>query len=313
MELNSSNEYQGLFEQLRKIEIAAEAGATPAELLPLLHELHDSNEFKFELPDVLPGNMIYRARRVKSRPNTISEISYPPADAVKVNGRLNCQGEVLFYGSVGGLAACLYECSAQVGDLFALSRWELLAAVQINHMGFSHELARSLSPIRQLPDYLAQSVNPKNDIIRAWQSKIFTRRVLKGNEHQYNLSIALAKFAFKPHVEPLLGGKTFAGIYYPAVSINSTGDNVVLLPSVVDQVVALREVLFAKVNSVVDNIDLKDPKDMLVNVDFIDRSIDHSSAGWLVWGADKSSLVEDLKKLGHYTAAVNPTLDSTKI
>jgi hypothetical protein len=168
----------------------------------------------------------------------------------------------------------------------------------MNHMGFSQELLHSLDPIRKFPDYLKKSANPKSDIIRAWQGEIFTRKIQEGEEHKYNLSIALAKFAFKPHVQPLLGGKFFPGVIYPAVSINLTGDNIAILPSIVDQAIALREVLFAKVTGIADNVDLRDPMDMVVNLDFFDRSLDHSCGGWLIWGADKSSLEEHLTRLG---------------
>jgi hypothetical protein len=70
--------------------------------------------------DIKVGNLLYRGVPWQDRPSKIDEVSYPPAEKVKVN-RANRAGHPMFYCSVGA-PAVFYELRAKQGDRIALSR-----------------------------------------------------------------------------------------------------------------------------------------------------------------------------------------------
>src|SRR5271168_2303536 len=77
---------------------------TDDELRERVRRIH--NEFRVSAPLFNPGEKVFRGVRVDQKPLLQSRLSYPPGERVRVNGRLNRAGEVMFYGSLGSFSAC---------------------------------------------------------------------------------------------------------------------------------------------------------------------------------------------------------------
>jgi hypothetical protein len=178
-----------------------------------------------------------------------SRVSYPPAQAVRIPGRLNRVGEVMFYGSFAQFESCIHEGSWKVGDFFAVSAWLTTQPMLFNHLGYSLEALRSK---RDLPFYarIAQD-SERNRLIREWEARVFTQRVPAGQEHLYRLPIALRDHALGEIVGGAPGGpQGFSGVIYPSVAAWLMGDNVAIIPSEVDAKLALFEVILLTIDSV---------------------------------------------------------------
>ena len=254
------------------------------ELQSRLRVIHTG--LRSQSPFCDPGNFIYRARRVVERPSTVASISYPPSQYASI-GRANRKGEAMFYGSLRCIP-CLQECGAAPGDFFVISIWEVRRQILLAHLGFTGEVMKLAPAPRSLPKYTVYDQDTeRNDLIRRWQARLFTRPVLPGAEQQYRVTIALRDIMMSNIVAggaPV--GLSTAGILYPSVATELLATNIALLPSVVDSDLELKEAILL----VIDSTDRPHRPDGHVTVTLCDDVAVPDASGSLVWG-QKSALI----------------------
>ena len=81
-----------------------------------------------------------------------------------------------------------------------------------------------------------------NRLISDFLAEVFTRRVPKGSEEMYKLSIAIADYLFKDD--------TLDGLLYPTVEMRANADNIALKTGYADKNLRFLKVEFARINAV---------------------------------------------------------------
>lgn len=219
---------------LSSLESGGAESMSNAELDDAIRRTHDG--FMFVAPIYDPGLVIWRMVRVGSLPAHKGRISYPPKELVTVRGRLNETLDPVFYGSLQYIMPCVFEVGMTVGDIYCASMWRSKERIMCSHLGYSKEvLANSVIP-RSLPNWAEVRMDTeRNELIRKWQARVFTRQVPKGSEHLYRLGLALKRFAIAKIAAATPDGFTaFDGLIYPSIATTLAFDNVALLPSTVD-------------------------------------------------------------------------------
>lgn len=162
-------------------------------------------------------------------------------------GRANAPGQAIFYGSIitkhipQPRAAAYFETSEliknlndhdDVEEIFTLSRWRVMEDVELIEMIFCEEALK-------VNEYVQISLNDKLNGIQELslrdhyveQGKFFSNEfarddIKKGQSHKYKITAAYANYLWAR-----IGIK---GITYPSVPTEYKGQNVALLPEVVD-------------------------------------------------------------------------------
>jgi hypothetical protein len=221
---------------------------------------------------------------VTEPPSSVSRVSYPPPEYVKVNGWLNRAGEPIFYGSLSQFQSCLLECDAEVGETFAVSSWRTTVQMKVNHLGYSQAALDQAGAHRPLPDF----INPggyreRNLIICDWQARVFTAHVPKGEGERYRLPIGLKKLAIG------VGGPTdpnpYSGIQYPSIASKLLNDNIALLPWEVDRKVNLSQVILLTVDAPAVNPSAAPGLSSGLNLRQLDSARPDGN-GKLIWGVE---------------------------
>src|SRR5690348_10824577 len=94
-------------------------------------------------------SIVYRCRKMSTRPSKIAQITYPLPQFVTRQGRANKIGQSMFYGSIGSKVP-LFEIDAQPGDYIVISRWKVLETVILNHVGYSQSAIKDEKNLRNL-------------------------------------------------------------------------------------------------------------------------------------------------------------------
>jgi hypothetical protein len=280
--------------ELRDELVALEAGSfilsDDEELQERIRNIHIG--FQVSAPILNVGTLIFRAVQIVDKPFYKGRLSYPPLDRILVNGRLNRAGEAMFYGSLDEFGSCLRECRCAEGQNFAVSVWKTTKLITLGHLGYSREVINEVKAKRNLPSWSERKEDTeRNALIRAWQARVFTRVVPAGEEHLYRLGIALRDFALGPMVQT---DETlpnfFAGIMYPTISMWLLGDNLALLPSVVDSSLRLHQVILLTVESIVESPFQDGGKQWDHNLRMNDFARAFRLDGRLVWNAESTAL-----------------------
>ncbi|MDR6637516.1 RES domain-containing protein [Paenarthrobacter nitroguajacolicus] len=134
----------------------------------LLGEKSQSITFLRTKIEIAAGSNLFRARWIEDKDKqlrTTSDIWEPKAEHVSRAGRLNSSGESILYTSLASPRTALAECRFEVGDVFAMSRFEakdLLSAIVVGFAplmpGLSEENGRKLQVIQ---DFLDESFSSK--------------------------------------------------------------------------------------------------------------------------------------------------------
>ena len=170
-------------------------------------------------------------------------------------GRANEPKQAVFYGAVVSQeiqqprVVAYFETSdllkeldkfENVEEIFTLSRWEILEDIEIIEMIFSDEALKvneynKLSLKNQLKNYghlpLAEHIEKQGKFF----SNEFARNdIKKGESFKYKISASYANYIWNnTHLK---------GITYPSVQFNYLGQNVALLPKLVDKYLKLQKV-----------------------------------------------------------------------
>jgi hypothetical protein len=167
-------------------------------------------------------------------------------------GRANKKKQAVFYGAVETeeirhprvvayfeTSDLLKELDQQENavELFTVSRWEILEDIEILEMIFSDEALKKSSSTRtslehQLNNYKDSPLAKEYEEQGRFFSNEFARNdVKKGQEYKYKITAAYANYIWE---NPKL-----KGITYPSVQSDYKGQNVALLPEIVDKYLKL--------------------------------------------------------------------------
>ena len=218
---------------------------------------------------VIPiGTRLFRGRIVTERPANIFEVGPPPAELIRSRGRLNDVGERIGYFSHSRRPA-YFEVAPEIGDFFILSRWVLSEPVIPLHVGYTADASQSLNSAREVstvPWY--EKVNSRDcrtkEIYQFLSSEI-TKRIPKGSENAYKMTIAIGKkfFLDGPH----------DGLLYPTIAMNGNADNIVILPKSFGKI-RLVAIEFNKVSK---------REGLIYTADYVDSSVQWNSNGDIMW------------------------------
>lgn len=281
-----------LRETLSAVESLAASGETVEELERCLNIVCCGASVT--TPAFEAGLEVYRAVRARERPKHKRDVSYPPPNCIRRNGRLNCAGEATFYGCIGQAGVSFYECRATAGERFAIGFWRSKSKLVFNHIGYSTDDLFRRVPTRIRQDWMnPYTPGTRDSVLHAWQADVFTREVQDGQEHLYSICIALARLAVRDVVAPEDKPdypREFAGVIYPSVALSKMGDNVVVRPSVIDSSFELTKVLWGEIRHVqpIDTSGEGPPGYIRFNV--LDASYAQRSDGSLVWNSDGTAL-----------------------
>ncbi|MBO2647710.1 hypothetical protein I6M45_21740 [Shewanella algae] len=200
--------------------------------------------YKVQAPAYNPPLTIYRGR-ICEKPNSISELSYPPKKYVSELGRGNEIGQPMFYGATHSHVP-FYELRCKPGDTIALSTWRTSSKLILNHVGFSDEIQDQLESKRDLNeiyDFVKATRNygELNEMVHEYLAYLFSRPIQDGNEKvEYKLTSSIANL--------MMHSSEINGLMYPTIQMFGNADNILLKPEYVDENLDFVNVEFIEVN-----------------------------------------------------------------
>src|ERR1700687_2346330 len=140
-----------------------------------------------------PGLRLFRGR-VYKKPVNVRELWYPPPDRTPM-GRANPQGSPVLYCCT--LREVLFfESRPEVGPTVAIANWETTERLLANHVGYGSDAFQRLGSKRKYASWLdgprPGPIDAVNLGINDFLAESFTRRVPKGSEEMYKLTVAIA-------------------------------------------------------------------------------------------------------------------------
>jgi hypothetical protein len=125
-------------------------------------------------------------------------------------------------------------------EVFTLSRWRILDEIKVIEMIFSeaalevnedtrHSLENQISKYKHLP-----LANAYEEQMKFFSEEFARHDIKKGEEHKYKITAAYANFLWRK--------SNLKSITYPSVQSNYFGQNVALLPELVDRYLKLERV-----------------------------------------------------------------------
>ena len=214
-----------------------------------------------------PGLQVFRAR-VTEKPKHVRELLYPPRESVKRPGRVNSIGESVFYAA-GGRECCIFEVDPKPGDTVVVARWRTNRPMLCNVVGYSQDAFGELGSNRECAK-MELPLDPEsvriNETVTTFLAREFTRRVKRGEEHLYKITIAIAQSMF--------ADKLFDGLLYPSIAMFANGDNLAIKTEFADTALTLERVEFMTVRAV---------RDKQFEVDVHDTAIEQTPDGCIAW------------------------------
>lgn len=226
-----------------------------------------------EAPIIPAETFLYRARKLNNSFNKdqkilISDLLYPTADKATL-GRLNRYGQSVFYCSSSKEPIFFELPNLSEGHEIILSFWQTSKPMIVNNIGYTEFIFTQLGAKRVAPSWSVRKIdetrqkitfnenaipaetreiilsNDKNRILRELMSKEFMRDVPDSERHHYKITTALAEL----HLGEIRNhAQQFAGIIYPSIKMSANGDNLALIPDVVDQHVKFKKATHIKIN-----------------------------------------------------------------
>ena len=182
------------------------------------------------VPRFEKGLHIYRGR-ICDKPSSLEEVTYPPPSSIKRLGRANGIGESLFYAA-NGRSVPFFELGCEPGDSIVLTKWRTTDKAVVNHIGYSQEIASQLDSGRSLGeiyDFIisTQSHSSLNAKVHDYLAYNFSKKIPESSQHNYKLTVAIARKLFKD--------KIFDGLLYPTIAMSGNSDNIVFKCDYVDK------------------------------------------------------------------------------
>ncbi len=242
---------------------------------------HTDNYARFD-----PGPIVCRSRIIDPgcRPSRSSKLSYPPSHVCRM-GRVNRDGEAIFYGS-NGIIATVYEVQAKQGDHVALASWRLVQSVLIARAGYSDDnfnrlgSKRSVSRDVETDRRMKVSRDKAQTLIHEFICREFTMVDSQNGGLAYKTSIAL--FDLLARSKMMNGiidtGIKIDGMNYPSVALRADDTNIALFPPSADRALRLYEAHVFRVNEI-------SPKS--VDVTYLDEGREGVPTGDMTWSGHR--------------------------
>jgi len=245
------------------------------------------------------GAFLYRARKIgsafrKEAGIKRSDLIYPPRHLARA-GRLNRNGQPLFYCSMHKESVFFEVQDLQKGDEVILTLWKTKNRMIVNNIGYTEYVFEQLGAKRSVPQWhsgspvrgnkqetLALSTIPQEAInvalshdenrdVREALSQYFMRSVGPMDQDSYKLTTAIAEL----HLGKVVSlNEEFAGVLYPSARMWGNGDNLALLPWFVDMHVEFRKAVHVRIDERVDT---------QFRVTYLDSANKFDADGNLIW------------------------------
>lgn len=221
------------------------------------HFRHKLGGYTVAISDIAVSNILYRGVKCEERPHSITRISYPPPERVTKLGRVNREGQSVFYCSRGA-PAVFYELHAKQGDHIALSEWELVEPLWMHNLGYhSESLQRLGAPREAMRSRLTNPFPNEPKEIAQLRRRIalsFTEDIRDGQEYRYKQSIVVNELLFDdasplPTPEGGSSSSRAAGTVYPAMQMRGAADNIAIWPEFVDSRMRIKSVRYVLVET----------------------------------------------------------------
>ena len=197
-------------------------------------------------PLIVNASRAFRVRINENRElfTNTKELWHPPPQYIKAKGRVNDVGESVFYYSDSENTAVI-EKRPELGDILTVLEAELVNSDKqplVMVLGI-HEYTAQSNPnyggtppqydVKQKQFTDREGISKTNPLLQAYLTEEFMRQVGLGNEHEYKITIAIAKILMN---EPELlnedgsraEGIIVDGFAYPSIASNNLGANVAL-------------------------------------------------------------------------------------
>ncbi|MGQ3892052.1 RES domain-containing protein [Legionella sp. CNM-4043-24] len=235
-----------------------------AKLFSLLKSYHHSSI------EILPDEFcikFHRSRMVQEKPMLVSELSYPPAESVKLQ-RANQNQKPVFYCS-GDPRASLLELGLRPGDNVVLSKWLLVKSILVFPLGYSAQIFSILGADRKCPDFFPEEFKNHNEQTKSnilLTEFIFYKFTEKGDNLTYKISATIADFFYEAQKE--------CGIVYPSIEMSANAENFAFTTELVDNCLKPLSVKSFKV---------KDIQDQLYTLSPLDYADSFTANGEIIW------------------------------
>lgn len=190
---------------------------------------------------------LYRGVLWPEKPQTIKDLSYPPAIKITTYGRVNRPGQPMFYCSLNKEAA-FFELRPKLNDTIAIGKWRSKNDLFVFNLGYSSKILNAQDSDREVPSWAIpqkpKELQDENILVQDFFNDEFTKVVDKGNEYLFKLSIAIAEIGIRED--------KFVGLLYPTIAMRNYSDNLALKPSFVDQNLSLEKVEFFRIDQIRD-------------------------------------------------------------
>lgn len=226
---------------------------------------------------------IYRGVPWPTKPTNIKQLSYPPANKVKL-GRANNPEKPIFYGSAG-CHSTIMEIAPNQGDRLAISKWRTKHNLNLVCVGYTEKAFKEKSGMNRfekLPFVKQHAADPLshkqgNQFAHEFLAREFTKRVPTGQEWQYKISAAISELALNALSFGINGAPVIeiAGILYPSTPNEANADNVALKYSIVDKYLEFVSVQYIEISKKTDR-----PEYTMQGLDFADSLSDTGAIQW---------------------------------
>jgi hypothetical protein len=245
-----------------------------------------------------PGAFLYRARQITPTFNKTTGIQkhdlvYPPPNVARL-GRLNREGQSIFYSSMHKQSVFFEVPNLKAGDEIIVSFWKTTERMVVNNIGYTEFAFSQLGAKRSVPSWgpaqpslatetnISLSMRPKEQVDQLLETDVsagikeafgsyFMRSVGPTETELYKLTVAIGEM----HLGTIQNhSDQFAGILYPSVRMWANGDNVALLPWFVDSHLEFRKAVHIKI---------KETRDTNFEIDYLDAAHGFDAGGNLKW------------------------------
>ena len=193
-----------------------------------------------------PGLTLYRGRLIKTRPETVCELAYPPPHLVADFGRAHRPKQPMFY--LNSLRnAVFFELRPEAGDYLVMGHWKVIDQLFMFPVGYSQSVFHQMKSNRSMPtfgpDFDPRLQEHRNMLLEEFFAEQFTKEVPREEPWQFKISAAIA--------ENRLSLQEADGVMYPTVAMRANSDNFALRPSA-DRKLILKKAEFVRVDAVED-------------------------------------------------------------
>jgi hypothetical protein len=270
-----------------------------------------------------PGAFLYRARLVTPHFNKAAGIGrqdliYPPAKVARL-GRLNRDGQPVFYASMHKQSVFFEVPDLKDGDEIILSFWKTTDRLFVNNIGYTEFAFSQLGAKRSVPVWgppafttdttVSLPARPQEQVNRLLEADVntetkeafgrhFMRSISAQETYFYKLTTAIGEM----HLGTIQDeNREFAGILYPSVRMWANGDNVTLQPWFVDRHLEFRKAVHVKI---------KARRETAMDVDYLDAAHSFDGDGKLSWlGRMQNWTLNRAYQAAKFTGVAGPDVD----